>query len=555
MGFFDKNKLNLLTSPFRYGHWIDSTIFCLLLSVLVFALAATYFVHSPSTPYRGERRALLQNAELLTDSLKVSRTLQRGDSVDVLGWVDSYDYDRMLFWVETSRGERGFLDAMAISDSAVVQYTGINFSKKYHYTARHHGDTVILKKMIQDGHLRKFEIHNPKGTDTTLVSSAMKSLLSMKMGLERKINFNGNDLRSMSEEKFRELYLGRSLAECDSVYLPAIFRAQGRDSLRAIYPVRVFREGKFYRPIVSFSADSVAVAYTIPERAQSNVNSWILRYLPFYKYVCDLPFIWPTRTDGLYAHDGSWYDRMTYSLYVTSLNGISWSSVGPMLLFVLSLVFLLLRMFFTPLILPLILFGLLRFPLVFQGFSNKVMYGMLTSMAAVLCIVWWFCTLSTNYAIPCAICQSLAYIIYVGIITGLLTDHKPESRCSGCKTLYSCKFDRKEKYGEPTFATEEVTHVIDTVVTNVEHYTTYDEVTVTTTDGYGHKSTSTHKENVKNHSVEHGYNIVGRYKENVKYQYFRSYWICQECGHDEVELDRERYVLDSVLLEKYKSHF
>ena len=555
MGFFDKNKLNLLTSPFRYGHWIDSTIFCLLLSVLVFALATTYFVHSPSTPYRGERRALVQNAELLTDSLKVSRTLQRGDSVDVLGWVDSYDYDRMLFWVETSRGERGFLDAMAISDSAVILNTSPSFSRRYNYVARHHGDTVILKKIIQDGHLRNFEIHNPKSTDTTLVSSAMKSLLSMKMGLERKINFNSNDPRTMSEEKFRELYIGRTLAECDSVYLPAIFRAQGRDSLRAIYPVRVFREGKFYRPIVSFSADSVAVAYTIPERAQSNVNSWILRYLPFYKYVCDLPFIWPTRTEGLYAHDGSWYDRMTSSFYNGAINGISWRNAVTLLFFILSVILLLVRMFFTPLLLPMVLFGLLRFPLVFQGFSNKLMFKILAPLAYLLSFGWWFCTLSTNYAIPCAILQFLACGLIVGFAENLLTANKPELRCSGCKTLYCCKYDRKEKVGEPTRHVEEATRIYKTIVTSVEHYTTYDEVTVTTTDEYGNKSSSSHKENVKNHEVEHGYRIMHIYDDTIESQGYRNYWVCQECGHEEIETGLDRYIVDSKLKGSYEEYF
>ena len=55
MSSIERNKLHLLTSPFRYGRWIDSTIICLLMFVLVLPLAITYYRHSPSTPYRADR--------------------------------------------------------------------------------------------------------------------------------------------------------------------------------------------------------------------------------------------------------------------------------------------------------------------------------------------------------------------------------------------------------------------------------------------------------------------------------------------------------------------
>ena len=555
MSSIERNKLHLLTSPFRYGRWIDSTVFCLLIFVLVLPLAITYYRHSPSTTYRGDRRALVQKAELITDSLGVSITLQRGDSVDVLGWVKGYEHDRLIFWVETSRGERGYLDMVAFTDSAVVMNHTPSLSRKYNYTARHHGDTVTVKKMIQGEESTKYEVHHPNDNDTTLFAAHLSSLLSQQMGLERQIDCNSSALRPMSEKKFRELYMGRTLAECDSAYLPAIFVAQGRDSLRAIYPVRVFREGKFYRPVVSFSADSVAVGYTIPQRAVSSVNSWILHYLPFYGSVCDLPFVWPTRTEGLYSHDGSWFDRMTQDFYSNTINGISWSAVGPLLLFILSVILLLLRMFFTPLLLPMILYGLLRFPLVFQKVSNRTMKNILIPLAYSLCLGWWFCTLSTNYAIPCAVCQFFACFLIVGFVEDLLTAHKPELRCSACKTLYCCKFDRKEKVGEPTRHYEENTHIYKTVVTHVDKIKTYDTVTVTKTDEYGNKSTSTHEENVRYHDEKHGYYIMGVYKELIESQGYRLHWVCKECGHEEIETGLDRYVVDSELLRTYNEPF
>jgi hypothetical protein len=60
---------------------------------------------------------------------------------------------------------------------------------------------------------------------------------------------------------------------------------------------------------------------------------------------------------------------------------------------------------------------------------------------------------------------------------------------------------------------------------------------------------------VKYHEVEHGYRIMHIYDDTIESQGYRNYWVCQECGHEEIETGLDRYIVDSKLKGSYEEYF
>jgi hypothetical protein len=220
-------------------------------------------------------------------------------------------------------------------------------------------------------------------------------------------------------------------------------------------------------------------------------------------------------------------------------------------LYLIFLPFGLIMMLFPPLLIPMIVFGLLRFPGVSRHISNGRMQGIIKVLAYIFVLLWVFLSLCDMYLIPLLIGEFIAMVIFFRSVNKVLDPGNPEVRCPECAMLYSTEYDRKVEEGERVGAIEQREYLEDDTVTSVERWQTWTEVT--TTYGDGHKST--HRENVKNHEREHGIRTYGIYSEAVEYIPFTTYYVCRECGHIEKEYSKERKLLKRIKLRSYQETY
>ena len=226
----------------------------------------------------------------------------------------------------------------------------------------------------------------------------------------------------MSEDKFKDIVMSKTLKEMESSSYPPHFISREKESIKVIYPVRVFRKGKFYSPVVSYDASGVPVHYRFAEKCLTETNSWLLRMIPFYGHICDIGLVWPLWTKGIYDTSiGSKMKSWQADAKVTDTSWLWYILVTLLFFFPLILV-----MRFTPaLLLPLLVFSLLRIPEFNQKISNvKMLSGsmlarVLKIAALVLTVLWCVAGLVDYTVIPLVLGSSVAYWIFCRILNTL----------------------------------------------------------------------------------------------------------------------------------------
>ena len=543
-----------MTNPFKYGKLFDSTITRLILAIVVLLPWTIQFCHRTGTELHTERHALLSAGTLMTDSVGIgSVSLNRGDSITLLGVVDYTDAKQPMFWVQTDKGDRGYLPQACVADSAIVVSRSLNFSKDTTgYSANHNGDTIVVKSVTKkDKNSSSYNslVRLASGKDTVL--SGTPFIFCLADSLEQfTVATYGENMEPMSRGKFESLILGKRFDEIEQTLRPALVVGHTESgALQAQFPVLVFEEGEFFKPIVNFDADSIVTDYRMPTQAARSRNNWVLKYIPFYGKLCDLPMVGAIWSNGIYQETALPIEAS--NITKLDLNGFSMKTVGNFILFIAAVIYIILHALLVPMLLPWLLFGLLRFPFVYKRVNNSIMCYVLKAVTMVVVIAWIFVSLSNYYIILMLIGMAFVVNSFYGSVNHVLLETCPEIRCSICKTLYSTSFTERVEEGERQNAIEEVTEVLDTVITGVERWETYDEVTTTYGDGHTEKS----RENVRQHRKEHGYNIVGVFMENVVYVPYTNYYTCAECGAQETSHDTERVVLKRTKLREYQSHF
>lgn len=541
-----------MINPFKYGKIFDATITRLILALVLLLPWTITFCHRDSTGLLNQRRAVLTAGTLLTDSVGVgSVSVNRGDSITLLGAVDRTDYDVPMYWVQTDRGVRGYLPQECLADSAYVVNRSLNFTKDtVHYAANHAGDTIVVKKIAKNKNkVTEAHVRLASGKDTVLNGTPFVYLLTDSLD-GYVVSTYANNMEPMSAGKFEKQCLGKKFDEVERDLTPALLVAPLKSGgLQAQYPVLIFKGGEFFRPIVDYDADSVAVGYRLPARPARTMNSWVLKYIPMYDKFCDLPMVGAIWRDGIYDRSALFVSDSFTNHW--DMNGFSMKTAGMFLLFFVMVLLLIAHAVLTPMLVPWIAFGLLRFPIVYKHINNRLMYTILSIGTLVLLVGWVLATLSNYYIILTLIGIGIVYLHFRGVLSDVLHSVCPEVRCSICKTLYSTEFTERVEEGDRQYAVEEVEDVLDSVVTSVERWQTYDEVTTT----YGDGSKKTSRENVKNHSKEHGYNVVGVFREEVVYIPYTNYYTCAECGAQETSHEEERKVLKRTKLREYHSYF
>lgn len=351
---------------------------------------------------------------LFTDNLPDEIVLKRGEEVKVLGYVEGDNFNPHQLWVETSGGNRGYLPVEIIDNKAIV-YPNVRSRKDSSRIAvQHKGDVVTMTGWKKS--FSSYTVLLPDGRSAEITQENLRSPFVEKL---RKyvVRRDGEGWRPMSESKFRSIVMTRSLTQMETSSYPPHFISKDRQSARAIYPVRVFQNGKFYSPVVSYDASGKPVHYRFPEKALTENNSWLLRMIPFYGRICDFGFVWPLWTKGVYdtgiqTKVENW--QANAKLTDTS---ILWYWIVNIFFF---LPLILAVRFLPAFLLPLLGFCLLCIPRIWKRVGQRCRIVRILKVFALVMTVLWCVVALVDYSMPSLVLGSLmAFWLFCLIVNTL----------------------------------------------------------------------------------------------------------------------------------------
>ena len=357
--------------------------------------------------------------ELYTDNISAGTTVKKGESVSVLGFVEGDEFNPHHVWVETSRGNRGYLPIEVLDNKAVIYPSVRDKNDSSKVAVLHKGDVVSITGWKQS--FSSYTVILPTGKKADIRVENVRSPFAEKL---RKyiVRRDGEGWRPMSEDKFKDLVMSKSLAQMEKSAYPPHFISKEKGSVKAIFPVRVFKGGSFYAPVVSYNSTGQAIEYTFPTKCMTETNGWLLRLMPFYGKICDLALVWPFWTKGVY--DTSVQAKMESWQANAKLNDTSklWYILVNLLFFFP----LILVIRYTPaLLLPLLLFGLLRidkFREMMSGVKvlNRInIVRILKILALVLTVAWCIAGLVDYTVLPLVLGSALAYLLFCRLVNTL----------------------------------------------------------------------------------------------------------------------------------------
>ena len=357
--------------------------------------------------------------ELYTDNLFGGITVKKGESVNVLGFVEGDEFNPHQVWVETSGGNRGYLPVEVLDNKAIVYPRVQDKNDSSKVAVQYKGDIVSISGWKQS--FSSYTVVLPGGKKADITLDNIRSPFAEKL---RKyiVRRDGEGWRPMSEEKFKDIVMSKTLTQMEKSAYPPHFVSKEKGGIKAIFPVRVFNMGKFYAPVVIYNEAGKAIEYYFPTKCMTETNGWLLRLMPFYGKICDASIVWPFWTKGIY--DTSIQAKMESWQANAKLTDTSrlWYILVNLLIF-LPLI-LVLR--FTPaLLLPLFVFSLLRIPEYNEKMTNARIIRRIRSVrvlkiiALVFTILWCVAGLVDYTVLPLVIGSLLAYWIFCRLLNTL----------------------------------------------------------------------------------------------------------------------------------------
>ncbi len=514
---------------FKNSNFFDITLWSLLLTAILIVIVIVSMY--PKTKPAGEKAVAIKSTTLSYEDNEIEK-INKGDTVVILGQTRS-NYS-IKFWVQTKSGQRGFVQQDAIDDKAIVFK-----EKKVDGLSVKNGEIVNLIGLSKkEGSCTLYDIKSDDGKIGTVRADAIITEKGYELA-----KYTLNDRRScyMSKQKFERLYLGKTFDETENIYSKALVVLNKNGQKKALYELRVFdkKNGIFYKPTIVFENDIVK-SYSMEEAANYK-KSWFLNNRLFLKY---LPFSDKILDVGFFATliKGNTFETPALADYTNSnfnkAISIAWAvfvGIGGLL-----------WIFVTNLLIPLLLFGLLklRYPLIFV--SNKFFPILFLVTAIITTYIWLVLGLSYMFLwwffIPI-----LIHVLFFA--NGRVQDffsYNPPQRCANCKRLYSINHQKKELIGDKKeWRKEEKRGKLLNSAT--KKWQTADEVT--TYDVYSDGSKRNYRkklENVQNHSETTRTYQYDMYDVLYRVLDYKHTHVCSCCGEiyftysqQLIELDRK----------------
>lgn len=368
------------------------------------------------------------------DTTEHKITLHKGDVVSLLGYENTSSMELGRLFVETQDGLRGYC---------------YSYELGYPVVREEENDTVTIINRKPEETSMKALIRLADGQEETYSNKNLNVILPDEF-----YPFELGDERDcyLSENKFKTLFLGKTIQECDSLITPSMFVDRKKDGTYESYfhNLNVFNpeDGLFYMPIVFADENMIVQDYKFANSYGN--NSFLLKHLPYAEQLIDCDFFARIIASPLYAHqlpkEINKYGTKTEDVRKV----LGWVLTGFYILFGL------LWLFCTEALIILLMRFAMQWRYSFYIFNNDMM-KILFAIVAIVCTYVWFVLLLT-YGLVWIVAWTLflvAYFFY-RYATNQLNDTIPHRRCVSCKRtdmIYLIQTNLLKEYQE--WVTEE----------------------------------------------------------------------------------------------------
>ena len=377
--------------------------------LLALAIAAIHILatnySNRSVPEDSPQVVLKKNASMYfvwNENDKTTIPLKAGDSLKVICSIDRHN-DSLFYWAETQEGQRGIvLQSEIDNDLAVV-------SKK---SDKIPGDTVVVGK--EEGY-HLYSVKTKEGKHYSIPQDDYTYLTANKLPSHaRKYEMGAIH---MTQSRFESLCTNKTPAELDEQWNLAEFVCHTDSGQLMRFQVAVLKDdGYFYRPVVTFSNDSMtSIAWGEPLSRHAS-NHLVLKYLPGSHLILAAGH---KLIDGFYYESPFFYDSLPWYF--------------KLLVNILRLVIVLIWLFCTHLLIPFIMISLIamRKPLYFM--TNEVLKWFSIIMFCVSIYVWF--VLVSAYGFHWIVFMLLMALVLRIYWYPLLVKDVISKRCPHCRTL------------------------------------------------------------------------------------------------------------------------
>lgn len=458
--------------------------------------------------------------------------LNVNDSVRFIGYYgDSYKSE---YLVETSEGVHGTMPVWMLDMPLLIA------------SGPYQRDVVRLNnpdKVVRD----KYGFNIPSGTDMTGVLSNGDKV-GIKLGedlypdipdfLNYKINGGHQFTKIMSVSKFNRLADNIAFEKVIGELGPIQDMAPvGPGEFAASFRTYVFNkeDGRFYKPVVTFNADSVAVSTSLSEA--SDRSYWALKFIPLASAIYDMPMT-------------SFFARS--DIYDTLLNAGGLMTTGDKIIHwirwtVCALGALLWLIAFGVFFLEILTYVVEYHPGVFKFLSDGTLQALYCLVLIVVYYYWAVVLLAWGaywWMVPVIV--GVAVFLF-NFYAGSYRDVVPHYRCPQCRHIGTIElFDQNLLDSETKTETNTRSHVTGE---DTKRWKTWTKVTDTSTGFSWRENEEDHYETTTHYRDDH-------YREKVKYDHSMVHYKCTNCGYKERDRSVQRTVLDSKYLgsDSYTTH-
>lgn len=441
----------------------------------------------------------------------IATPLKAGDSVRVLGyWRAKFDASCL---VETASGVRGELQMWMLDVPLLV--SGLKYS----------GDTVMLNspKKFTTYKDRQIVARDQKITGTLPNGETTDDLWGSDFYpdipdvFKLKLDANNGFTKLMSKRKYERLAEELDFKNAESRIGPmSTLCRNGKNEIISSYRTFVFdpENGKFFKPLITFSPDSVAVSIDLIEARDR--SDWLLSILPGAEWVYDLPITTFFARSDIY--DGLINPKGLISTVATVWFWIRWvfSALGSLLwLFC-----------FGYIVLWLLNFIIANYPSVFRKVSNKGMMVVYFIVFACFYYYWILTTLAWGMLWFLIIVDIIVAAGIYSLYTIPLSNEVPHTRCPKCREFGSIYLITKKFVNSSTYQR----HGTQTETTGIKvrRWVNYTQVT---------QGTRSWRENVRHFEETTVHQRHKHYEDTIKRDLYDEKYRCLNCGYEEERLN------------------
>jgi|GEM_PF-3781661 len=492
---------------------IGSTWLCLaaaLFLAVLFVVRATSPALNNRLPSDTELTARDDGA-LLCDGVGDDVVVFRGESLRILGICGPKSPHPGFFWAETARGFRGCVPQSLFGSRAVLTES----SKRIGYEK---GDSVTILITNVKGGKAFYGVESDRG-DFFEVEAEMAPTLEALAFAKNHKTLAESPRRLMNTRQFERRYLLCSFKQNHDRHIPSAVVAPEGEGMASLENICLLSQnGRWYQVELHYDADGITRNYTVREGFTRNTA--LCR--AFYPLIQSMLSVAPLAQQ--------WGESVYRPLRSRPQGGAGFfRAVGKGVWWLLCT---LPWLFLTPFFLPLLIYGLLRFPRLFRHLGNRTVRLVMAVLAVAGVLLWFVVLLPGLPAWLYTIEAVLLWFFFKLLGKGVLASSIPHFRCPQCRSLGTHR-PAEHKLVKEHDVWEASTDRIGREILNFRQYGTSTKHSKTTTFEDGKREENTWETDKKMHTEEQGVDTYADY--NVRYHVceYEDLYRCSVCGHEE----------------------